>query len=230
MKTIRIIPLVVALLFSLSLMAQEESGEMKTLFNKSSDKKMSNGGYGSFSIGYTQIDNKDALLLGGRVAWIANHRFALGFAGNGFFNSVQKSYNSIDDPSEYFLTGGYGGLFFEPILMPNKPVHVSFPIMLGAGGVTAVQSENWTSSYNNHQVNYYDADAFFVFEPGVDIEFNIVKFFRVALGASYRLTNGVDLKYKYLDPNDNYNEKIITVNKNALNAFNFNIGFKFGWF
>ncbi len=69
---------------------------------------------------------------------------------------------------------------------------------------------------------------FLVFQPGVDVEFNITEFFRIALGASYRLTNGINLRYKYLD--DDYVEQVITVDKNALNSFNFNIGFKFGWF
>ncbi len=229
MKTIKIIPLLVIFLLSISGVAQDESGEMKTLFSNSSGSKISHGGYGSFSIGYSQIDGKDAIQLGGRAAWIANHKFAIGLAGYGFFNSVQKSYSDIEDPSNYFITGGYGGLFFEPILMPNKPVHVSFPIILGVGGVTAVQSQNWSSSSSyNKNVDYYDADAFLVLEPGVDIEFNIVKFFRVALGASYRFTNGVDLRYKYLD--NDYNEQIIRVDKNALDSFTFNIGFKFGWF
>lgn len=228
MKTIKIIPIVLALTIAFSMNAQQ-SDEMKTLFNKSeSGNTISHGGYGSFSVGYSQIDGKDAIQLGGRAAWIANHRFALGLAGYGFFNSIQKNYDDFEDPSNYFLTGGYGGLFFEPIIMPNKPVHVSFPIILGVGGVSAIQSQNWTSSYHNNAVTYYDTDAFVVLEPGVDIEFNIVKFFRVALGASYRLTNGVNLRYKYLD--DNYEEQSITINKNALDSFTFNIGFKFGWF
>jgi len=59
-----------------------------------------------------------------------------------------------------------------------------------------------SSHYNYQNTNYYyDSDAFLVFEPGVDVEFNIVKFFRIAIGASYRLTNGINLRYKYLDNN-----------------------------
>lgn len=232
MKTIKILPIILALVISISVMGQEgtDSQEMKTLFKKSTTDKISNGGYGSFSIGYTQIDSKDALQLGGRVAWIANHSFALGLAGYGFVNDIQKDYD--DDPSSYFLAGGYGGIFFEPILMPNKPVHVSFPIIFGVGGISTVESNSWeweTSSHNYQNTNYYyDSDAFLVFEPGVDVEFNIVKFFRIAIGASYRLTNGINLRYKYID--NNFTEQTIVVNKNALNSFTFNIGFKFGWF
>ncbi len=230
MKKIQILPVIFALLISFSAIGQDsQDGEMKTLFKKSSNGKMSNGGYGSFSIGYSQIDSKNSLQLGGRVAWIANHKFALGLAGYGFVNTLEKNYND-NDPSDYFLAGGYGGIFFEPIIMPNRPIHISFPILLGVGGISAVESDNWdkSSSHYNNNTNYYDTDAFLVFEPGVDIEFNIVKFFRIAIGASYRLTNGIDLKYKYLD--DNYAEQIITIDKNALDSFTFNVGFKFGWF
>ncbi len=228
MKTIKILPIIFALLIGFSAIAQEDE-EMKTLFKKSSTDKITNGGYGSFSIGYTQVDSKDALQLGGRVAWIANHKFALGLAGYGFVNDINNDYNDTDDPSNYFLAGGYGGIFFEPIIMPNKPIHISVPVILGVGGISAVESNDWKNDhYDKPSTYYYDSDVFLVFQPGVDVEFNITEFFRIALGASYRLTNGINLRYKYLD--DNYVEQVITVDKNALNSFNFNIGFKFGWF
>jgi len=61
---------------------------------------------------------------------------------------------------------------------------------------------------------------------GTNVE-NIVKFFRISLGASYRLTNGVLLQYKYYENND---LMITDIPVKALDAFNFNINFKFGWF
>lgn len=227
MKTSKITLVLVAIFFSIATFAQDNSREMNTLFKKSPTDKMDNGGYGAISIGYTQIDEKDALQIGGRAAWLVNHRFALGVAGYGFFNSIEKKYAADDDNSDFFLTGGYGGLFFEPIFSPFSPVHLSFPVIIGVGGISAVQNDDWNNKYNNN--NYYsDNDMFLVAEPGIDIEFNIVKFFRIALGASYRFTNGVDLQYKYLD--QNYDEQIININKNALDSFSFNLSFKFGWF
>ncbi len=228
MKTLKFLTLLLAIFIGYTAMSQDDNGEMKTLFNKSSGKNISHGGYGSFSMGYSQIDNKDAIQLGGRAAWIANHRFALGLAGYGFFNSLSDNYDADSDPSKYHLAGGYGGLLLEPIVMPNKPVHVSFPVIFGVGGVTAVEYNDWNSSSSNHRVNYYDSDAFLVIEPGIDVEFNIVKFFRLALGATYRYTNGVNLRYKYID--NNFDEQTIIIDKHALDSFTFNISFKFGWF
>jgi len=229
MKTRTVLILLVAMFVASIMQAQNSNEEMKLLFHPKKDgQKMANGVYGGFNVGWTQIEGKSAVIIGGRAAWIANHHFALGLAGNGFFNDF---YNGGDEsPESYFLSGGYGGLLIEPIVAPMSPVHVSFPVILGMGGVTA---SPYGSDYYHHggyyyDSYYYDTDAFFVFQPGVELEFNIVKFFRVAVGASYRLTDGVNLQYKYLDNNNK--EQVINIDNTALNGFNAAITFKFGWF
>lgn len=221
MKTKTILTLLLSFIFIGVGVAQENQNEFKTIFKKENSNKVSHGGYGSFSIGYTQIDGKDAIQLGGRAAWIINHHLALGIAGKSFFNNINKVTNTGD----YYLAGGYGGFFIEPIIAPLSPVHVSFPIFFGGGGVAASQGNVWDEKYYND--NYYDTDAFLVFEPGAEVEFNITNFFRISLGGSYRLTNGVLLQYKYYDNN---NLMITDVPNKALDSFNFNINFKFGWF
>ncbi len=238
MKTRIIFTLIMAISSLVYLQAQEGDEEMKMLFHKkdkpASEKgKMANGGYGSFSIGYTRIDGQDAMILGGRAAWIANHRFALGLAGRGFFNNFSANeyydpnYNPNYDPN-YSLAGGYGGIFFEPIVSWSSPVNVSFPILIGAGGVTAAPS-SWQYAEQYYSSSYYYAtDAFFVFEPGVDMQFNITRFFRIALGASYRFTDKIYLQHKYL--NDQDETVYVNVDPNALRNFNIDISFKFGWF
>ena len=231
MKTKSIITIILAFLFSAMLQAQQNDEEMKLLFHKkdkSANEKIANGGYGAISFGWTQLEGKSAVLIGARAAWIANHHFALGFAGSGFFNDFYNG--NAYNPEDYFLAGGYGGILIEPIIFPMSPVHISFPVILGAGGVTAAPSSGWDNNndpyyYDNY---YYDSDAFFMVQPGIEAEFNIVKFFRIAVGASYRFTDGINLRYKYFD--DNNVEQTTVVDKNALNSFNANLTLKFGWF
>ena len=229
MKTTKLLTLFMAILMVAFVQAQDNNEEMKLLFNKKdkSGNNIANGGYGAITIGWTQIDGQNAVTIGARAAWIANHHFGLGFAGRGFITdfSTSTTYN----PSEYFLAGGYGGLMFEPIIAPMFPVHVSFPILLGVGGVTASPANGWRDYNYNYDNYYYDTDIYFVFEPGVDVEFNIAKFFRIALSASYRLTDGINLTYKYLEENTGETIDII-INKNALNSFNVGVSLKFGWF
>jgi len=233
MKTMKICTLFIALLSVILLQAQEEE-EMKLLFNKKDKpekEKIDNGGYGSVNAGWTQIDGKDAMVIGARAAWIANHHFSLGLAGRGFFNNFNNDtyYDPDYDPNydpTYSLSGGYGGLLLEPIIAPMSPVHVSFPILIGAGGV-ATTPVNWKYiDYNNYY--YYSSDAYFVIEPGVDLEFNITKFFRIAVGGSYRYTSDIYLQHKYLN---NLDETVYkNVSKDALRGFNVDLSLKFGWF
>ncbi len=203
-----------------SAIAQNNQNEYATIFTEKNDGAIDHGFYGSFGFGYTNIDNKDALLFNMKGAWVINHNFAMGLAGYGFSNHLNKS-NLTND---YFLGGGYGGFYFEPILFPESQVHVSFPILIGGGGISTIPSNYYNNDFEefNHNFDdiFYDYDAFFVFEPGIELEFNMVRFFRFTLGASYRLTNGVLLN----NPVDNQ------VPVYTLNTFSFYTNFKFGKF
>lgn len=185
--------LTILMIMGLGIMAQEEEDrnkqEYRTLFGGT---ETSNGGYGGISVNYTQIDGQDAILVGARGAWVINHSFALGIGGYGFANDVQyqKTINGYTD--NFQLAGGYGGLIIEPIIGAKWPVHVSIPILIGAGGITYI-----SPYYNSYSDPYYyypmEADAFFVLEPGIEIELNMVNFMRLAIGGYYRYTSDVNL-------------------------------------
>jgi hypothetical protein len=194
---------------------QERTTEMQTLFGDR-DNKVDHGGYGAFSVGYTQIANQDVLTLGGRAGWVIDHHITLGFAGKAFVNSVfiDGYWDEIGEDG-FYLVGGYGGFFIEPIIAPNFPIHASFPILIGGGGL-ALNDHTWHDyDYEYDYYEPYDWDSYFVFEPGVEVELNVVKFFRVAFGASYRLTSNMHMAY---------------VPKDMMNGWNGSVTFKFGWF
>lgn len=149
-------------------------------------KNRSNGGYGALSFGYTQIDGKDAFLMGARGSWIIDHSFAIGFGGNGFVNNVNYN-NWRDNDLDYNLAGGYGGLYLEPILMPRLPVHISIPVLFGVGAVAQVENhEDWT--YDDSR-----SDVFLVFEPSVELEFNMTRHLRLAGSLGYRFTSKIEM-------------------------------------
>jgi len=208
------VTILAALLITSSSYAQKNQNEYTSIFNKKKDQRTEHGGYGAISFGYTNIDGKNALQTSVRAAWVIDHNIALGFAGYGFINNLEKSTNVND----YYLGGSYGGFFFEPIALPNSPIHVSFPILIGAGGITSIPQNYWDYNYQNYP---YDYDVFFVFEPGVELELNMVKFFRIGLGASYRFTNGVLLNNSLEDA---------PVPQNILDGYNLYVNLKFGKF
>ena len=213
MRGIKILTTAILIVMTTTAMAQENQNEYRSIFNKKADQKIDHGGYGAFGVGYTTIDGKEAILLNFKGAWVINHNIALGFAGSSFFNNLDKSSSSQDE----FLGGGYGGFYFEPIIFSKSPVHLAFPVLIGGGGISTIPKNHWDWDNGTYPNEY---DIFFVVEPGVELELNMVKFFRIALGASYRFTNGVVLNYT------TGNE----VSKDALDAFNFYINFKFGKF
>ncbi len=181
-----------------------QNDEIQTIFSK----RRSNGGYGAFTISYSNIDGHDALVTGGRGAFIFDHSFAIGLGGFGFVNNFD--YNQPDFDTEFSLAGGYGGIFFEPIIAGKSPVHVSFPILVGMGGVSLFKNYGYDWNYNE-----FGNDIYFVLEPAVELEFNMAHFFRLAATVSYRHTSKIEL---------------FNTDENALKGFNFGMTFKFGKF
>lgn len=156
--------------------------QISTIFSKN----RSNGGYGALSFGYTQIDGKDAFLMGARGSWIIDHSFAIGFGGNGFVNNVNYN-NWRDNDLDYNLAGGYGGIYLEPIILPRLPVHISVPVLFGVGAVAQVEDhEDWT--YDDSR-----SDVFLVFEPAVELEFNMTRHLRLAGSLGYRFTSKIEM-------------------------------------
>jgi hypothetical protein len=201
------------IILGITAFAQEKDSERKQEeFRTLLGNSRHNGLYGAFTVGYSEIEDRQAIIFGGRFEWITGHSLGLGFGGSGFINENHR------DPvlnTDVFLTGGYGGLYLEPILMPNYPVHISFPVLLGAGGISYV-TKDWDFNHNMVQ----DSEAFLIAEPGVEIEFNLTRNFRLAIGTSYRFTTRFDIG---MSPSP-------VVNSSALQGFSYLMTFKFGKF
>jgi len=181
--------------------------QISTIFSKD----RSNGGYGALSFGYTQIDGKDAFLTGARGSWIIGHSFAIGLGGCGFIDNVNYQ-GWVNNTPNNNLAGGYGGLYLEPIIAPRFPVHLSFPVLLGVGGISNIENnQNW----DNWVPDDTNSDVYLVFEPSVELEFNMTRHMRMAGTLGYRFTSDVN---------------IINVNPDILDGMNAGLIFKFGRF
>jgi hypothetical protein len=200
---------ILAFCFVTSAMAQEkEKKEFKTLLG---NHHYSNGAYGALMINYTQINNDDILLIGARGGIIINQSITIGLAGYGLASDNEYKILGKDIVN---LAGGYGGLLIEPIVGPRLPVHLAFPIIIGAGGIAYI-SDLWSAEDDEYHNNVYDSDAFFVIEPGIEIEMNLTRFMRIGLAATYRYTSKINLPERSED---------------FLRGFNFGLSMKFGKF
>lgn len=170
---------------------------MRTLLGN--DHELHHGGWGAPTTDYTRIMDQDALLVGGRGGWLIDHRVTLGFAGHGLVTNVENAAydqhrrlagDALAAPSRFVM--GYGGLLIEPVVAYRSPVHISLPLIIGAGGCGYATTGALPHDFDPHTYRE-DAQAFFVVEPGIDLEFNVIPLVRLGVGASYRYTSDLDL-------------------------------------
>lgn len=201
--------LVVLLLCSPFLHAQfDGQPQYQTVFGN--NKRIRHGGYGALTIGGGQIDNSAALFTGIRAGWVIDHRLTLGIAGTAFANNLYV--DLYDGIIESGLTGGYGGMLIEFIVAPFSPIHISIPVVVGVGGIAWIEDY-----YPNHyyQPRIIDEDVFFMVEPGLELEMNLVRFMRLGAGVTYRHSSELQMQQ---------------VDKEALRGLGFNFTLKFGKF
>ena len=184
------------LLATASLHAQEER-PLRTLLGNG--RPLDHGGWGAATASYTRILDQDAMLVGARGAWMIDHRFSLGIAGHGLVIPVANAaYDAVLLAEGRTLSrgstfvGGYGGLLLEPVIAYRSPVHITLPLIVGAGGVGYQRHTELPEDFDPFTYQE-DVCAFFVVEPGVELEVNLIPLVRVGVGASYRYTSDITL-------------------------------------
>ncbi len=133
----------------------------------------------------TEMLGQLSLLVGGRVAWIANHKFCLGVGGYGLASDVTTDFDQTDVPA--LLNFGYGGLVVEYIFYPHHMFHFTLDTLIGAGGADFFTREEGAD-------REWDGDAFIIIEPGFNLEFNIRAGWRLDFGYSYRFVSDLSME------------------------------------
>lgn len=170
----------------------EKSNEPRTILG---NNPKAFGGYLSFHMGNAMLKNQDALMGQIRLAARIDHSFSIGVTGTLFSDYINglNFDRPLNFPDGYYVEGGYGGFFIEPVFAPYFPVHISFPMMIGAGNV--LFTEEYSDDYWEYQTGRYavESSPFLIFEPGVEFEVNLVRYIRLTCGASYRFTNAIQM-------------------------------------
>lgn len=179
--------------------------------------------YGSLAGEFTPMAGVSAMLH-------INKTFGIGLVGYSTMNNFTPT--ALNAKSLLNLNIMYGGLKMEYTPNPNAAVHVSFPLLIG-GGMAKVDSAG-----NNRNRNGFggfggrDHDGFrgqngrgntnfFVIQPGINVEANVIRFLKIYAGASYRLTPSVNTEVTTTLP---------TPTAGQLSGLNLSAGIKLGLF
>lgn len=138
--------------------------------------------YSSFDFYYQQLNdinlkNNQSITVGVRLGVVLNKNIVFGIWG---YTNTDELYNTY--VNSYLRYGG-GGLLIEPRIFPKFFLHINLPMKVGFGNISYVDT------------NYEDLgqDSYFIFEPGVEISLNIVRYFKISGGLSYRYTDDIVL-------------------------------------
>ncbi len=216
----------IQLLLSLVLVATLSfAQETETIYsNKPADRPMNTliksdkgfGGHLSLNVKGTEVYDETVVLAGGELVFTLNHALNIGVAGYGMPSRVEYK----DPNKDYFWTPnvemGYGGLFVEPVFFDQQVVHFTVPVLIGAGWAGLSDSRYYSSS-NHDQYKVLDETAFFVFEPGLNMEVNLARNVKFTLGGSYRMISGTDFRDAQITDSD-------------LSGFSISGGVRVGWF
>jgi hypothetical protein len=203
----------------LPVFANAQDNEIRTLFD--GNKEIRIGGYGGFEMKSSQLDKSfSGLLLGMRGGMIVNDKFLIGAAGYGLLPTKKVNYPIFGHETEnnLYLTGGYGGLFFEYIHLSDRMFHLTANTLIGCGGVTL--TKGWEKNDYFDNTLKHPSSFVFVIEPGVALDVNVTKMFRMSLGVSYRYTPNFNLQHE--------GKNILP--SAAFNGFSVGLTFKFGSF
>lgn len=174
-------------------------------------------GFGNVDFRVGNVNDKEALLIGAYGGVVINRTIMLGIAAYGLSSDLtfDGTLPSSGTARELNLYGGYAGIVMGVMVASKEVVHLSIPVIIGAGNLD-VSDDNFFSSFSGSDAKFtVESSKFFVIEPGALLELNVSKTFRLGLGAGYRFATGTDL---------------INVQDSDLSGLTGIVSFKFGVF
>jgi len=182
-------------------------------------QKVENGPAFGVEFKFTEINKQDAYLLGGYLGYTFDNRFFVGGAGywqvddywndyygydDDYYGDCYHGCGGYDDYDGYHGATGYGGLMVEWFPLRTPGFGLSVRGLVG-GGVTSLgwdddvyimepgPSPKHGSVYPPPYYGYYWYDqAYFIFEPQVNVTVRLVPGLSLVGGAGYRMIGWAD--------------------------------------
>jgi hypothetical protein len=167
-----------------------KNDEVKSLLSKENDLNA----FGAVDLKVGSFVDVRGLLVGAYGGFIINRRYLLGVAGYGLVTNLEFQGMVPNDPELRTLNlhGGYGGVLIGATIAHKELIHISIPIVMGAGSFEVTDKNFFSSNLADSEFTIENS-IFFVLEPGIQLEFNITKYFRIGAGVTYRHISGTEL-------------------------------------
>lgn len=180
-QSMKKIQLIAALSLAMLSNAAYSQDSIKTLF--STPKINTIGLYVAPEYQFGQIQNEFTHLSGFSAMVILNQKFAIGMSMN---RNMTRDF-SPKEVSPLYLTANYGGLKMEYTLNPTSIFHVSIPMLVGMGTAsTDTIVGNGVIPGPIRISRTYPVNRFFLVQPGIQVEANIMNYAKAYIGAHYR--------------------------------------------
>lgn len=147
------------------------------------------GAFGAPVIKFSSIGGQNAIITGGRFGWVIDSSIVL---GGGFYSLTNKVKTGTIDQingSDVLLGFNCGGLEFEYLFYSGSKVHFSIDMFFAGGGLTFSASDN-----NTKHANYFSQDLL-LWEPQLNVEFDLADWLHLDTGISYRIISGYTESY-----------------------------------
>ncbi len=171
-------------------------------------------GYGGIEIKRGNLIEESSTFLSLKGGAVINNKVGFGLTAGAFLSDNNfPGVGSTESTSDVQLSPaiGYGGIFVEYIALSSKKIHFSVPVTIGPGIIAL--SEELEISPGVEDEDLVEFSPFFVIEPGINLEVNLLKEVKFCIGGCYRLVSASDLG---------------RVSDSDLSDFMFNIGLKIG--
>jgi hypothetical protein len=167
------------------------------------------GGYLGLNGRYTTVDSDPAGWVDVRAAITFKNNWAIGLGASGLY--YDKKLSKLVNDGTYHLNGGYAGFYIEKFFDVSDDLKISVSLLLGNGLVNYIYDKDYRKEKLWYQEKI-DETTFTVWEPMVEIQYNLGSNLWLGLNGGFRNTSPIEM---------------IGTDENVFN--NFNAGFTFKW-
>ncbi len=188
--------------------------EIETIFRTGG--KTHSGAYAAISNKFTTIGGQYVNMPELYGGWFINRKFLLGLEGSASTNFIPVPAQYSEAPkSRMSYQYVQFGLMTEYVARSAKRVHVNFNLLTGSGLTLQYNRSRYLDDFFDDIDFSGHPNFFFLMEPGVQAEFNLLKWMRFSPGISFRKTFGSNAP---------------GLSDRELSNLSYNITFKFGKF